>query len=208
MPKKAQPTKTLNPLHFEDLEPHRFEDLVRRLLYGFRVWREIEPTGRGGSDEGFDIRAWERTESVTNVSDEGEEARIYPTLWQVQGKREKSINPAKMRTIIKEGVSDDHPPYGYILAAATNITKKSYDVFRAELRKKGVREFHFWGKVGRLCLRFGTSTVCPLYGRCRLRSVNTAAFERSRQRRRTLRVDALKDLPLLTQRRYHACCHD
>jgi|ERR1051326_6134535 hypothetical protein len=148
MPKKVQPTKTLNPLHFEDLEPHRFEDLIRRLLYSFRDWSEIQPTGRGGSDEGFDIRAWERTESVTNVSDEGEEGAHLSdgNLWQVQGKREKSINPAKMRTLVQEGINGDRPPYGYILAAATNITKKTYDVFRAELRKKGVREFHFWGK--------------------------------------------------------------
>jgi hypothetical protein len=28
---KPTPTKTLNPLPFQDLEPHRFEDLVRQL---------------------------------------------------------------------------------------------------------------------------------------------------------------------------------
>jgi hypothetical protein len=26
-------SKTLNPLHFEDLEPHRFEDLVRQEMF-------------------------------------------------------------------------------------------------------------------------------------------------------------------------------
>lgn len=30
------PTKTIGPLHFEDLEPKRFEDLVRQLAYDFR----------------------------------------------------------------------------------------------------------------------------------------------------------------------------
>ncbi len=39
-------TRTLNPLHFEDLEPHRFEDMVRQLAYDFRPWRSIEATGR------------------------------------------------------------------------------------------------------------------------------------------------------------------
>jgi hypothetical protein len=147
MPKKINATKTLNPLHFEDLEPHRFEDLVRRLLYGFRDWRDIEATGRSGSDEGFDIRAWEKTDSITNVSDEGEEGEHLAegNLWQVQGKREKSIGPSEMKAIL-EDVDATHPPYGYILAAATNISKKAYDVFRKELRKKGVREYHFWGK--------------------------------------------------------------
>lgn len=55
----AQATKTMNPLHFEDLEPHRFEDLVRQLIYDFRPWRKLEPTGRTGGDEGFDVRGYE-----------------------------------------------------------------------------------------------------------------------------------------------------
>jgi hypothetical protein len=71
MAKRVKATRTINPLHFEDLEPHRFEDLVRRLLYSFRDWNSIEATGRGGSDDGFDIRAWEKGESVSHVNDEG-----------------------------------------------------------------------------------------------------------------------------------------
>ncbi len=146
--KKATATTTLNPLHFEDLEPHRFEDLVRRLLYHFRDWSDIEPTGRAGSDEGFDVRAWERQDTLTNVGDEGEEGAhaAEGRLWQVQGKREKAIPPAKMKALIREGVDEKNPPYGYILAAATNISKTTYDTLRTELRKKGVRESYFWGK--------------------------------------------------------------
>src|ERR1700730_9407715 len=129
---KVKATKTINPLHFEDLEPHRFEDLVRRLLYSFRDWSNIEATGRSGSDEGFDVRAWEKGDAVTNVSDEGEEGMhaLEGRLWQVQGKREKTIIPAKIRTLIREGVDQASPPYGYILAAATNISKAAYDTFR------------------------------------------------------------------------------
>src|SRR4029077_10116524 len=148
MTKRANPTRTLNPLHFEDLEPHRFEDLVRRLLYSFRDWASIEATGRAGSDEGFDIRAWEKGDAVTNLGDEGEEGvhALEGRLWQVQGKREKTIAPDKMRTLIKEGVDQGSCPYGYILAAAANISKTAYDTFREELKKKGVTEFYFWGK--------------------------------------------------------------
>ncbi len=122
---KLRATKTINPLHFEDLEPHRFEDLVRRLLYSFRDWNGIEATGRSGSDEGFDVRAWEKGETVSNVSDEGEEGvrTLEGRLWQIQGKREKTITPAKMRTLIEEGVDQRNPPFGYVLAAATNISK-------------------------------------------------------------------------------------
>ena len=53
-------TRTLGPIHFEDLDPRRFEDLVRELAYDFRDWQSIEATGRGGNDDGFDIRAYER----------------------------------------------------------------------------------------------------------------------------------------------------
>lgn len=148
MSRKPKPSKTTNPLHFEDLDPRRFEDLVRRLLYGFREWTSIEPTGRGGADDGFDARAWEQGASVANVDEDGEEGThpLDGRVWQIQCKREKSITPAKMRTIIQEGVSSDDPPYGYILAAATNISKATYDAFREELRAKRVAEFYFWGK--------------------------------------------------------------
>ena len=56
----AKPTRTHNPIHFEDLEPKRFEDLVRELIYDSKDWKTIEATDRGGDDEGFDIRAYER----------------------------------------------------------------------------------------------------------------------------------------------------
>jgi hypothetical protein len=149
MAKKVKTTKTINPLHFEDLDPHRFEDLVRRLVYTFKDWSNIEPTGRAGTDDGFDVRAWERNaEPVNNVGDDGEEgARLVEgNLWQIQCKREKSINPSRMRLLIEEGVDGASPPYGYILAAATNISKTTYDSFRERLRNKGVVESYFWGK--------------------------------------------------------------
>jgi hypothetical protein len=56
---RPQPSRTIGPLHFEDLEPHRFEDLVLRLIYDFRPWRELQATGRSGSDDGFDARGIE-----------------------------------------------------------------------------------------------------------------------------------------------------
>ncbi|MFC6662822.1 hypothetical protein ACFP90_22520 [Deinococcus multiflagellatus] len=67
----ARTTRTLNPLHFEDLEPHRFEDLVRQLAYEYRPWASIEATGRGGADDGIDIRAFEQNRmSPTEETDE------------------------------------------------------------------------------------------------------------------------------------------
>lgn len=150
MSKKAKTTKTLNPLHFEDLDPHRFEDLVRNLIYDFRRWQSLEATGRGGSDEGFDVRAWERTQEVINTEDEDDEKGIHPmegNLWKIQCKREKKLGPSRVKKIIDDEIEKDAPPYGYILVAPTNFSKQSYDTFRNGLREKGVMEFYLLGKA-------------------------------------------------------------
>lgn len=144
-------TKTMGPIHFEDLDPHRFEDLIREIIYSLKTWQNIEATGRSGSDEGFDIRAWEKNEEITNRDEEDEEnVGVHPmegNLWMIQGKREKELGPTAVKKIINDGVNKKSPPYGYILAAPVNFSKKSYDIFREVLRKKGVMEFYLWGRA-------------------------------------------------------------
>lgn len=148
---KAQVSKTYNPIHFEDLDPHRFEDFIRELIYDFKDWQSIEATGRGGGDDGFDIRAYEKVEIISQSENEKKEIveEIHPmegNLWMVQGKREKEIGPKKLKAYLKD-VDEKNPPYGYILAASTNFSKKSYDIFREELKRKGVMEFYLWSKA-------------------------------------------------------------
>lgn len=147
-------TRTIGPLHFEDLDPHRFEDLVRELVYDFKDWQSIEATGRGGADEGFDIRAFERVSVSERVAEEEEpdenEDVLHPmegNLWMFQCKRETEVGPTKVAKIINDGVTADSPPYGYVLAAPAGFSKKSFDVFRDELRNRGVMEFYLWGRA-------------------------------------------------------------
>lgn len=149
---RASISKTMGPIHFEDLEPHRFEDLVRQLVYDFKEWQSIEATGRGGNDDGFDIRAYERTSQVAVQSDdaESEEEILHPmegNLWMFQCKREKDIGPKMVTDIISQGVDPKNPPYGYVLAAPANFSKTSYDRFRERLRELEVMEFHLWGRA-------------------------------------------------------------
>ena len=149
---KLSISKTLGPIHFEDLDPHRFEDLVRELAYDFKDWQSIEATGRGGSDDGFDIRAYERldTEAVEIEDDSSTIEMPHPMEgreWMFQCKRENKIGPTKVASIISEGVNPTAPPYGYILAAPANFSKASYDKFREELRARGVMEFYLWGRA-------------------------------------------------------------
>ncbi len=146
MPPKT--TKTLGPLHFEDLEPHRFEDLVRQLIYDFKPWRLLEGTGRTGLDEGFDVRGWELLTSTADDetdTDEGNATTELGNLWLIQCKREKSLTPKKL-----VGYADDikgSEIYGVTFVAACEFSKKARDDFRAKLQSKGIQEVHLWGKA-------------------------------------------------------------
>lgn len=148
---KPHVTRTYGQIHFEDLDPNRFEDLIRELIYDYKDWQNLEATGRSGNDEGFDIRAFEKniSTSVTENS-EGEEIEMANAsegnFWMIQCKREKEIGPKRIKEILGD-VDKKTPPYGYILAASANFSKDSYDLFRAELQKLGVMEFHLWGKA-------------------------------------------------------------
>ena len=146
---KPHVTRTLGPIHFEDLDPHRFEDLVRQIIYDFKQWQSIESTGRGGADDGFDIRAYEVLQTPAFPDDEEEENELpHPmegNLWMIQCKREKGLGPKRVEAIINDAVNADNPPYGYILAAPAHFSKAAHDKFREELRSRGVMEFYLWG---------------------------------------------------------------
>jgi len=140
-------SKTINPLHFEDLEPHRFEDLVRQLIYDFRQWQTIEATGRSGSDEGFDVRATEITSEPddSDGDDEGSEERNV-RIWLVQCKRERAIGPSKMAAYADEIIKKEGL-YGVIFASCCDFSKQTRDTFREKLRGSKIQEIHIWGKA-------------------------------------------------------------
>ena len=52
-------TRTINQLHFEDLDPIRFEELILAMAYKWRRWESINHFGKLGSDDGIDIEATE-----------------------------------------------------------------------------------------------------------------------------------------------------
>ena len=145
-------TKTINPLHFEDLEPHRFEDLVRQLIYDFKQWQSLEATGRQGSDDGFDARARERVKDEQDVDEDDEnEEKVKEVLeekvWLIQCKREKQITPKKIADYVSEIAKQATGLYGVIFVAACDFSKKTRDVFLQELRNSGIQEAHLWGKA-------------------------------------------------------------
>jgi len=147
-------TRTMNPLHFEDLEPHRFEDLVRQLIHGYRNWSSLEAVGRVGSDDGIDILAREAIVSRLNESDEVEEEEIQTgevtnveRLWIIQCKRERSITPRKATRYVEESLDQKVGVHGFILAAAADFSKKARDAFRSAVARHDISEAHLWGKA-------------------------------------------------------------
>lgn len=153
----AKVTKTIGPLHFEDLEPHRFEDLVRQLAYGFRRWRLLEATGRLGQDDGMDIRGVElvgppEVEAEAPGSEEGDEDDKQQLreerLWIFQCKRAQEIEPKDAEKIVVEAVPDPAvAPYGLVVAVACDLSKKTLGVLRAHSIDRKVQELHVWSRA-------------------------------------------------------------
>lgn len=143
-------TRTIGPLHFEDLDPKRFEDLVRQLAYDFKVWRRLEATGRAGSDDGFDARGYEITQEEIYGESEEEVTPSYQSdrLWLVQCKRERTISPAKLSKYLDDTVlQEGEKLHGMVFTAACDFSKRSRDIFREKCEEIGVQEWHLWGKA-------------------------------------------------------------
>lgn len=144
-------SRTIGPLHFEDLEPKRFEDLVRQLVYDFKNWRRLEATGRAGSDDGFDARGYEIAYQERSTEEDNESEDVQPNidrLWLIQCKREKSITPRKLSSYMEQiNLQDSDPLYGIIFVAACDFSKKSRDEYRKKCEEIGVEEWHIWGKA-------------------------------------------------------------
>lgn len=144
-------TRTLGPLHFEDLEPHRFEDLVRQLVYDLRPWNDLEAVGRVGSDEGFDIRAREGLAYPLVDTDSVDDADADPPVpttrvWKIQCKREKRIGPKRIAQIVADSIDADNLPDVFMLVAACDFSVAAHSTFRTTATNLGVREMHLWGK--------------------------------------------------------------
>lgn len=146
-------TRTLGPLHFEDLEPKRFEDLARQLIYDFKPWRRLEATGRAGADDGFDARGYEivNGSEPAEGDDASEEAALAGAddrLWLVQCKRERVIGPKKLLTYVDEiRLGEGEQLYGIVFTAACEFSKAARDKFRDRCETLGLKEWYLWGKA-------------------------------------------------------------
>ena len=73
----------------------------------------IEATGKAGSDDGFDIRAFEKIARAAPLTDDDGDDEAHPMdgrRWINQGKRERTIGPADIKKIPAD-VDENDPPY-------------------------------------------------------------------------------------------------
>lgn len=76
-------------------------------------------------------------------AEEGFEGRV----WFIQCKRERSFTPTKAKAVAKAALAGSEPPFGFVLAVPTDLSKRTRETLTAELRAGGVRQVHAWGKA-------------------------------------------------------------
>lgn len=152
---KARPIRTIGPLHFEDLDPHRFEDLIRQLAYDFRRWSSIEGVGRSGADDGADSRAYEEQMDSYDAADEDQPddqqfqlGVRQVRLWVIQCKRYQSFTPQMARNLVDNvSLSDGEIPFGLIVAVPANISLATRRALTLAARGRGFSDIYLWGKA-------------------------------------------------------------
>lgn len=128
-----KPTLSIAKLHFDDLDPLRFEDLSLAMVYRLRRWSKIHHYGRKGNDDGIDIFAEEELESGAIRT------------WFIQCKRYKSITKRELKNIIDEViVKNPIIPDVFLLVIACDITKKTIEYFIEYANEKGIKSPQIW----------------------------------------------------------------
>lgn len=126
------PTKTTNRLHFEDLDPKRFEDLCLSLVYRMKKWKDIKHYGASGNDDGIDIYA-------TDQNDDEE------VKWMIQCKRYKSIKKNEIKKLIDKIITSDIPDI-ILLIISCDVSKKNQDYFNNYSQNKGIKQNFIWAQ--------------------------------------------------------------
>jgi hypothetical protein len=126
------PTKTINRIHFNDLDPYRFEDLCRQLIFPLKPWTQISHFGRAGSELGVDIRGEYYDEGVKKI-------------WDVQCKRYKAITIKQLKDIIIDYLKNNkNVPDCYVLILGCVLSRTNYEKITQFAKEEGLAEILIW----------------------------------------------------------------
>lgn len=146
--------RTFVTLHFEDLEPSRFENLVRQLAYDFRQWRILEATGRAGSDDGFVVRGYEIVnfcepkESNDGETTDKSNVSLADRRWLIQCERERNIAATMLQSHLEAIPAESTSGlYGMIFVACAEFSNEEKEIFRSWCDDRGIAKAHLWGKA-------------------------------------------------------------
>lgn len=126
-------TRTTNQLHFEDLDPIRFEELILSMVSRMKGWHKLDHFGKKGSDDGVDIRAVELLEN-------GESNTYF-----FQCKRYREMKISTLKSIVDDYISKNNfIPQFYILVVSCSLTKKHIEYFESYCNEKGFNTVKVW----------------------------------------------------------------
>jgi hypothetical protein len=131
MPSKA--TRTINRLHFTDLDATRFEDLCLALIFPLHPWTDIRHYGRLGTDGGVDILAKERTEDGKDRD------------WFVQCRRHKNASTSTLEKAVDDALEKTKKvPDVLLVVVACDVRRQAHEAFIKYASKKGVSTPLLW----------------------------------------------------------------
>lgn len=126
-------TKTNGRLHFEDLDPLRFEDLSLSMVYRLNRWEEIHHFGRSGNDEGIDIQAVEELENGKRRT------------WFIQCKRYKNIANRGIKAFVDEIIKKSNTaPDILLLVVSCDLSKKTIEFYHRYAKEQGIPNPQVW----------------------------------------------------------------
>ena len=129
----VKPTKTINRIHFTDLEDRRFEDLTMQIIYRLKDWVYLHPDGRSGNDKGVDIRGLE------NLDDE------ITKEWFIQCKRYKKVVASELKKAVDEAIhKNNKPPFVFLVVVGCDVSLKARQTFEKYSVSKGIKEPILW----------------------------------------------------------------
>jgi hypothetical protein len=128
-----KPTVTIGKLHFDDLDPLRYEDLSLAMVYRLRRWNIIHHFGRKGNDDGIDVYAEEELENGAGKT------------WFIQCKRYICIKKRDLKDAIDKVITkNDITPDVFLLVAACDITKANIEYFKKYASEQGIKNPQLW----------------------------------------------------------------
>ncbi len=180
------PTTTTNRLHFEDLEPRRFEEFGFQLLHRLFKWKRLDHTGVCGNDGGVDIYGV----TTDNVP-------CYCQVKRYQKLTQSDITNIYETIIRNNRISATENPQ-FILICACDLSKGVLDKIYEDGEKFGFSEIHIYSrtKLESLLYNGHQSLLKSFFGTPRIKQPSNSALIRKQLAAKKRIVKALerKDL--------------